>query len=387
MAVPALVPLFAAGLAAAQTLTFPATPLNQLSFPKTTNLPYQIYPDSTPYVRGPQSGYNICNSTTETQDSMCQTQWLNGLDDFCLWAPPQANSLIQDTEGEEVAWCTKKGWGTRIIVEGALQGAQLLKTKEYWMITGLIDQTKLNMQSNDTGGELDSGGQDERGNPIGGQMYSTAFNSDYQQIQWWTEFIGSNQFCIKICNPAGSNNPGYCQHTLDRIGLLYNCPSKYTTPASFPAGEFEICDSDLMTVPGIYVDASGATQSYAQPPESLGEITSIPYTPTVVASSNCQTFASSALFTELAAATGATSSASASGSAAASGSTNPSASGSASASRSASGSAAASAASGSASAAGSSSSGATSRAESVLSLLFSLAAGAFGVGAAISLLA
>ena len=65
--------LGAAGLAAAQTLTFPATPLNQLSFPKTTDLPYQIYPDSTPYVRGPQSGYNICNSTTEGDTSLCQT--------------------------------------------------------------------------------------------------------------------------------------------------------------------------------------------------------------------------------------------------------------------------------------------------------------------------
>lgn len=61
------------------------------------------------------------------------------------------------------------------------------------MITGLIDQTKLNIQDADYGGELDSGGQDERGNPIGGQMYATAFNSDYQQIKWWTEFIGSNQ--------------------------------------------------------------------------------------------------------------------------------------------------------------------------------------------------
>ena len=61
------------------------------------------------------------------------------------------------------------------------------------MITGLIDQTKLNIQDGDYGGELDSGGQDERGNPIGGQMYATAFNSDYQQIKWWTEFIGSNQ--------------------------------------------------------------------------------------------------------------------------------------------------------------------------------------------------
>ena len=35
---------------------------------------------------------------------------------------------------------------------------------------------------------------------------------------------------------------------------MYNCPSKYTAAAGFQAGEFEVCDSDLMTVPGIYVD-------------------------------------------------------------------------------------------------------------------------------------
>ena len=56
--------------------------------------------------------------------------WCDGLDDFCLWAPPKENSLIADTEGEEVAWCTKKGWGTRLMVDGTLQGAQLLKTNE-----------------------------------------------------------------------------------------------------------------------------------------------------------------------------------------------------------------------------------------------------------------
>ena len=86
-------------------------------------------------------------------------------------------------------------------------------------------------------------------------------------------FIGNNMFCFKWCNDNGTNPAGKCQHTLDRIGLLYNCPSKYTAGAGYQAGEFEICDSDLMTVPGIYVDASGATQSYEQPPEALGEIT------------------------------------------------------------------------------------------------------------------
>jgi hypothetical protein len=202
--------------------------------------------------------------------------------------------------------------------QGFLKGAQLLKTPQYWMITGLIDQTLIDITDGDTGGELDSGGQDERGNPIGGLLYSSAFAADGapSQIQWWTEFIGSNQFCIKICNPAGTNEAGFCQHTLDRIGLAYNCPSKYTIGGGAPAGEFEVCDSDLMTVPGIYVE-NGVTSSYAQPPESLGPITSIPYSPSLVASTNCVTTASSALFTQLVSAS-TSASASASGSASAS---------------------------------------------------------------------
>ncbi|TCD64355.1 hypothetical protein EIP91_004224 [Steccherinum ochraceum] len=298
----ALVAVATASYTAAQTLTFPATGLNQLSFPKPTDAPYQIYPASTPYVRGPQTGYNICNSTTEGPTSLCQTMYFNGLDDFCLWGPAEANSAIADTEGEVVAHCSKKGHGTRIMNNGLFKAAQILKTDQYWMITGTIDQTLINIQAGDFGGELDSGGQDLRGNPIGGLLYSTAFSTDGtpSQIQWWTEFIGSNLFCLKICKPGG-NESGYCQHTLDRIGLGYNCPSKYTIGGGAPDGTFEVCDSDLMDVPGVYVE-NGQTLSYAQPPESDGAITSIPYQPTVVASRNCVTTASSALFTDLAAA-------------------------------------------------------------------------------------
>jgi hypothetical protein len=110
-------------------------------------------------------------------------------------------------------------------------------------------------------------------------------------------------FCMKICNPASSNQGGYCQHTLDRIGLEYNCPSKYTI-GSFAPGEFEVCDSADMGVPGIYTDAVGAIQSYSQPPESLGDITNIPYSVTTAsASSNCKQTPSAQLFTDAAAAT------------------------------------------------------------------------------------
>ena len=98
-------------------------------------------------------------------------------------------------------------------------------------------------------------------------------------------------FGMKICNPQGTNPMGYCQHTLDRIGLPYNMPNAAQN------GTFEVCDSDLMDIPGEYI-SGGQTLSYAQPAESLGPITSIPYTPRIPSSSNCQTYQSSQIFTD-----------------------------------------------------------------------------------------
>jgi len=41
--------------------------------------PYQV-DYNTAAIRGPQVGYNICNGTTENQQSMCQTSFVNHLD-------------------------------------------------------------------------------------------------------------------------------------------------------------------------------------------------------------------------------------------------------------------------------------------------------------------
>lgn len=111
-------------------------------------------------------------------------------------------------------------------------------------------------------------------------------------------FMGSNQFCFKICDPAGSNPAGFCQHIYDRIGVSYNCPTAVQN------GTFEYCEGESQDPPGIYTDASGAVQTYTQPPESLGVITTLPYQPRVPASSNCVQIPSAALFTDLAAPTG-----------------------------------------------------------------------------------
>jgi hypothetical protein len=147
---------------------------------------------------------------------------------------------------------------------------------------------------------------------MGGLLYTTFFSTDgsIKQTQYWTElvrilhvlppmltsffrFIGGGIVGIKICDPSGSNPAGYCQHTLDRIGLPYNMPNAAQN------GTFEVCDSGLMDIPGVYT-SGGQTLSYAQPAESLGAITSIPYTPRTPSSSNCQTYQSSQLFTDFA---------------------------------------------------------------------------------------
>ena len=113
-------------------------------------------------------------------------------------------------------------------------------------------------------------------------------------------------FCFKWCNDNGTNPDGKCQHTLDRIGMAYNCPSKYSL-GSYTEGEYEYCDSDSFPVPGVYTDSAGTTYSYSQPAESLGAISTVPYTPTAAATSNCKTYASSDIF--VAASSGATASA------------------------------------------------------------------------------
>jgi hypothetical protein len=80
--------------------------------------------------------------------------------DFCFFAPPKPNSTIADTEALEVAWCTKKGHGTRGILPGTITGLQVLVNSNYIQYVAHIDQTKVNVAAGDFGGELDSGGQD-----------------------------------------------------------------------------------------------------------------------------------------------------------------------------------------------------------------------------------
>ncbi|KAH8829730.1 hypothetical protein DL96DRAFT_1706579 [Flagelloscypha sp. PMI_526] len=282
-------------LATAQQSSLPATPLaSKTGFSYPSNIPDKVDTD-TGLIRGTQFGYNNCNSSTEGTSSLCQTSFLNALDDFCLWAPSKPDSIIADTEGEEVAWCTKPGRGTRLIPNGALQGVQFMKTSDYIQVVGFIDQSQINIKSDDPGGELDPHGADLRGNPMGGLAFSTAWtgkNDSYTQVIEWHNFMGGNTFCFKVCNPSKSHAADYCQHIFDRIGCAYNAPN------SAKNGTFERCEGEVQDFPGVYTDASGATQTFSQPPEGVAP--SPPYTPRVPASSNCVQFKSAELFSSIA---------------------------------------------------------------------------------------
>ncbi|KAG7089022.1 hypothetical protein E1B28_010733 [Marasmius oreades] len=285
-----VVAALAVSLAVAQS-TFPATPLVSKRFSYPTGIPYKADTD-VGLIRGEQSGYNICNSTTEGQNSLCQTGFINGLDDFCLWAPSKANSTIADTEGEEVAWCTKPGRGTRLIPSGALQGVQFMKTPDYIQVVGYLNQSLINMQDGDFGGELDPHGADLRGNPMGGLLYTQQFNTpsgQWTQVIEWHNFMGGERFCFKACDPAGAHAADFCQHIFDRIGCAYNAPNNATQ------GVFESCLGDNQDFPGIYT-VNGQVMTYTQPPEEAGPIPPLPYQPRVPPSSSCTQFDSAKLY-------------------------------------------------------------------------------------------
>jgi len=107
-------------------------------------------------------------------------------------------------------------------------------------------------------------------------------------------FMGGNFFCFKVCDPAGPNAAHFCEHIYDRIGCAYNAPNNAQN------GTFESCLGDNQDYPGIYTDGSGATQTYTQPPESLGPIPPLTWTARVPSSSSCVQHKSADLYTGLA---------------------------------------------------------------------------------------
>jgi len=264
-------------------------PLTQYQFPYSA-IPEQVNP--FPIGRGPQSGYNRCNATTEGPTSECQTMEVNSLADFCIWGSPTPNGLIGNVEAAVVAYCTQSGHGTRIMPAGTITGAQFMKTSAYIQVTGKFNQSGIGLDPTDTGGELDPHGADLAGNPLGGLVYSSGLpsskdNTTLIQATSWNNFVGSGTFCVKLCDSTVTT-PNYCQNTIDLLGCDYNMPASYTD------GEFTSCEGDLQDVVGVYT-SNGQTLTWSQP-ASLDPSTTLPWQPRIPASSNCVTHSSAELY-------------------------------------------------------------------------------------------
>ncbi|TBU28061.1 hypothetical protein BD311DRAFT_353625 [Dichomitus squalens] len=203
-----------------------------------------------------QSGTNQCGSGND-QNSTCQNLYVNAIDDWCIYGPPQpgAGSTIGETERIEVAWCIKPGYGTRLIPDGAITGAHFIQTPDYVQVLGVGDLTKINVPAGDTGGELDPHGQDGNGNPIGGLVFTSAFGS-LAQAHEWTNFVSDTEFCIRVCKD-GPNAPALCQHIYDTMGCEWNMPGDYSS------GSFDTCKGDSGEPMGVY---GGSTWFQGQNP-------------------------------------------------------------------------------------------------------------------------
>jgi len=242
--------------------------------------PYKI--DTSDGPRGIMTGINQCNSTTANQNSLCVNAVVNSIQDFCVFAPPEPNSLIANVEGECVAWCVNgQKYGTRTIPSGAVTGMQFVKAPGYVAMGLNIVGPLLYDQASDAGGELDPHGADGRGNPIGSLMYTNAFggsSTGETQATEWHEFIGGTQICMKVCNPsqATDSRSNLCDNIYDTVGCNANVPLNYGAIGN----SFVSCLGDNQLPP-------------AQNVQALSNGGSI-FTP---ATSQCSTFASSQIFT------------------------------------------------------------------------------------------
>lgn len=52
--------------------------------------------------------------TAVNQTSYARLLSLNSINDWCVFGPPEPNSVIGDTEEFEVAWCMREFFGLRI---------------------------------------------------------------------------------------------------------------------------------------------------------------------------------------------------------------------------------------------------------------------------------
>ncbi|WVO13601.1 hypothetical protein L204_101222 [Cryptococcus depauperatus] len=200
------------------------------------------------------------------QTSLSRLISLNGVDDFCLWGPPDVNggakNEIGSVEPVVVAYCTKPRNGARVIPDGTITAAHFIKTPMYVQIHGFWDGTKIGIPQGDTGGELDPHGAENLGNPVGGNATSNVEGKDVFYEEWMS-FISYDQFCLRICTAqtGAVSSALQCEHELDIMGCRFVMAIEdfYTSNNSFTS-----CEGEPAAPPGLYPLPGGSTSTFRQ---------------------------------------------------------------------------------------------------------------------------
>lgn len=207
-----------------------------------------IDPKRPPYQTKPgQYGYNQCGSIA-SPNSKCQNVHINGPTDFCLFGPPRYAG-VSETEREALSYCTMAHHGTRLIPPGTFTALHYVSTPYYIQITGRGNFSKINVDKNSDGGEMDPNSFDTLGNPIGGVV----FGKD-QQFEQWTEFLLPDEFCIRACY-NGPDAWRYCNHIYDLMACRWNIPGDYSpgfdscigVDVPLPMGEYRLSNGSIYT--------------------------------------------------------------------------------------------------------------------------------------------
>ncbi|KIY74275.1 hypothetical protein CYLTODRAFT_340473 [Cylindrobasidium torrendii FP15055 ss-10] len=196
--------------------------------------------------------------TDVNQTSYARLISINDVDDWCIFAPPEAGVTIGDSEAYEVAWCTKARNNARVIPDGTITGVSLIKTDFYVQLMAYGDFTKLNLQQGDYGGELDPHGASGDGNPVGGNVTTNIATGDDLHFEEWMSFISYSQVCFRICTNANEtwSSGVMCEHKLDEMGCEFVMPGNYNFN-----GTFESCEAEVAYPPGVYVTAIDGTST------------------------------------------------------------------------------------------------------------------------------
>ncbi|OCF54585.1 glycoprotein [Kwoniella mangroviensis CBS 10435] len=208
--------------------------------------------------------YPIGSYVNSTSESRLIT--LNGVDDFCLWGPPDqsgaAENEIGNVEPIVVAYCTKPRNGARLIPDGAITAAHFIKTPNYVQIYGFWDGTKVGIVDGDAGGELDPHGAENLGNPIGGNVTSNVGGSDVFYEEWMS-FISYDQFCLRVCTAETGNVTAalQCEHELDIMGCQFVMAIEDFYQSN---NTFTECEGESAAPPGLYPQPDGSYSTFRQ---------------------------------------------------------------------------------------------------------------------------